>query len=101
LAQQDLEIQRTQFAFQERQAEIAYENAQIAQRDALFRSETAVKTAQDALDTFLATRASQLNLARNAIDQANVAYRELQDQVARLQVRSTINGRIDAILVSE
>jgi len=101
LAQQDLEIQRTQFAFQERQAEIAYENAQIAQRDALFRAQTAVQTAQDALDTFLATRTSQLSLARNAIDQANVAYRELQDQVARLQVRSTINGRIDSILVSE
>ncbi|MCS6982923.1 MAG: HlyD family efflux transporter periplasmic adaptor subunit [Candidatus Absconditabacterales bacterium] len=101
LAQQDLEIQKTQFAFQERQAEIAYENSLIAQKDALFKAQTAVKAAQDALDTFLATKEIQLSLARNAIDQANIAYRELQDQVARLQVRSTINGRIDAILVSE
>lgn len=69
---QQLNLAKKAIEIQNENAETAYKNALIQQKDILFKAELGVKQAQETLDTLKVGKENQLGLAQNMIKTAKI-----------------------------
>lgn len=99
LQEKDREVQFKTLASGELSAETSFERTLLSIEENIQNLEDQIKTARNNLENAIKNRDVTLRSLQNAIDDARVSYSSSAKEIAKLTIRSPINGTISDVLI--